>query len=188
MKPTDLLGSVFLTTRLYCLSILRCLGMRTWVLIKVNFRFLLDIEMERSRKQIDNRSTWNSDCNGYLCLLEPKEASVKVYYSLFFEVYLIYNVLVSGVQQSDSVIYTYRSFFFQILFPCSLLQDIEHSSLCYNRILLLPCLGYYRKCCNEHWGTCIFLIYGEKRTFYTLSENVDWCNHYGEQHGGSLKS
>ena len=126
--------------------------MRTWVLIKANFRFLLDIEMERSRKQIDNRST----CDGYLCLLEPKEASVKVYYSLFIEVYLIYNVLVSGVQQSDSVIYTYRSFFFfHILFPCSLLQDIEHSSLCYNRILLLPCLGYYRKCCNEHWGTCV---------------------------------
>ena len=86
--------------------------MRTWVLIKANFRFLLDIEMERSRKQIDNRST----CDGYLCLLEPKEASVKVYYSLFIEVYLIYNVLVSGVQQSDSVIYTYRSFFFFIFF------------------------------------------------------------------------
>ena len=21
---------------------------------------------------------------------------------------------------------------------------------------LLPCLGYYKYCCNEHWGTCIF--------------------------------
>ena len=189
MKPTDFApGSVFLTTGLYCLSILRCLGTRTWVLMTVNFRFLLDMEMERSRKQIDSKSTWNSDCDGYLCLLESKEASVNVYYSLFIEVCLIYNVLVSGVQQSDSVIHAYRSFFFQILFPCRLLQEIEHSSLCYSRILLLPCLGYHRKCCNEHWGTCIFLNYGEKRTFYTLSGNVDWCNHYGKQHGVSLKS
>ena len=37
-------------------------------------------------------------------------------------------VLVSGVQQSDSVIHT--SILFQILFPFRLLQNIEQSSLC----------------------------------------------------------
>ena len=50
----------------------------------------------------------------------------------FIEVELIYNVvLVSGVQQSDSVIHTYISIFFQILFPYRLLQNIEYSSLYY---------------------------------------------------------
>ena len=48
----------------------------------------------------------------------------------FIGVELIYNVmLVSGVQQSDSVIHTY--ILFQILFPYRLLWVIEYSSLCY---------------------------------------------------------
>ena len=52
--------------------------------------------------------------------------------SLFFktEVQLIYNVvLVSGVQQSDSVVY--------ILFHYRLSQDIEYSSLCYKKDLVV---------------------------------------------------
>ena len=138
MKPSDFApGSVFLTTGLYCLSILRCLRMRTWVLMTINFRFLLDMEMERSRKQIDNKSTWNSDSDGYLCLLESKEASENVYYSLFIEVCLIYNVLVSGVQQSDSVIHAYRSFFFRFF---SLVF------LYYKKLSIGPC-AIVRSCC-----------------------------------------
>ena len=38
-------------------------------------------------------------------------------------------ILHSGIQQSDSVIHTYVSIF-QILFPFSLFQNIEQSSLC----------------------------------------------------------
>ena len=46
-------------------------------------------------------------------------------------VQLINNVvLVSGVQQSDSVIHIDVSILFQILFPIRLLQNIEQSSLC----------------------------------------------------------
>ena len=45
---------------------------------------------------------------------------------------LINNVvLVSGVQQSDSVIHIHVSILFQILFPPRLLQNIEQCSLCY---------------------------------------------------------
>ena len=40
-------------------------------------------------------------------------------------------VLVSGVQQSDSVIHIHVSILFLILFPFRLLQTIEQSSLCY---------------------------------------------------------
>ena len=50
---------------------------------------------------------------------------------------LINNVvLVSGVQQSDSVIHIYVSIVFQILFPFRLLHNIEQSSLCY---MVSPC-------------------------------------------------
>ena len=40
-------------------------------------------------------------------------------------------VLVSGVQQSDSVIHIHVSILFQILFPFRLLHNIEQSSQCY---------------------------------------------------------
>ena len=40
-------------------------------------------------------------------------------------------MLVSGVQESDSVIYLHVSILSQILFPFSLLHNIEQSSLCY---------------------------------------------------------
>ena len=40
-------------------------------------------------------------------------------------------MLVSGVQQSDSVIYIHISILYQILFPFRLSQSIEQSSLCY---------------------------------------------------------
>ena len=40
-------------------------------------------------------------------------------------------VLVSGVQQGDSVICIHVSILFQILFPFRVLQSTEQSSLCY---------------------------------------------------------
>ena len=47
-------------------------------------------------------------------------------------VQLIHNVvLVSGIRQSDLLIWIHVSILFQILFPYRLLQGIEYSSLCY---------------------------------------------------------
>ena len=46
-------------------------------------------------------------------------------------------MLVSDVQQSDSVIHIHVSTLFQILFPFRLLQNIEQSSLFYKTVLLL---------------------------------------------------
>ena len=40
-------------------------------------------------------------------------------------------MIVSGVQQSDSVIHIYVSIVFEILFPLRLLHDTEQSYLCY---------------------------------------------------------
>ena len=45
-------------------------------------------------------------------------------------------VIVSGVQQSDSVIRIHGSILFQILFPFSLLLNIKQSFLCY---IVGPC-------------------------------------------------
>ena len=44
---------------------------------------------------------------------------------------MINDVLVSGVQQSDSVMHILVSILFQILFPFGLLHNIEQGTLCY---------------------------------------------------------
>ena len=40
-------------------------------------------------------------------------------------------MLVSGVQQSDSVLHVHVSILFQIIFPFRLLHNIDYRSLCY---------------------------------------------------------
>ena len=63
-----------------------------------------------------------------------------LYFLCFFnciEVQLIYRVvLISAVQQSDSVIHIYIDIVFHILFHYGLPQDVECSSLCYIVVLL----------------------------------------------------
>ena len=67
-----------------------------------------------------------------------------VFFFFFLVIFLFFNflfcigvqlidnvVLVSGVQQSDSVIHIHVSILFHILFSIRLLQNTEQSSLCY---------------------------------------------------------
>ena len=46
-------------------------------------------------------------------------------YLFYIRIELIHNVLVSGVQQNDSVLHTHVAILFQILFPYRLLQNTE---------------------------------------------------------------
>ena len=61
-------------------------------------------------------------------------------------------VLVSGEQQSDSVIHIHVSIPFQILFPLRLLHNIEQGSLCYT---VGPC---WLSILNIAACTCTFLF------------------------------
>ena len=54
----------------------------------------------------------------------------------YIGVQLINNVLVSGVQHSDSVIHIYVSILLQILFPFRLLQNIGQSSFAIQQVLV----------------------------------------------------
>ena len=70
---------------------------------------------------------------------------------IYIRVYLTDNVvIVSGVQQSDSVIHV--SILFQIIFPFRLLHNIEQSSLCYT---IGPC---WLSILNISVCTCPFQI------------------------------
>ena len=71
---------------------------------------------------------------------------------------MIYNVvLVSGVEQSDSVIYIH--ILFHILFHYGLLQDIEYSSLCYT---VGPCwlslLNIVVCICSSKTLRCVYFL------------------------------
>ena len=58
----------------------------------------------------------------------PSPSPPLLFFFFFFNLIVFSMLLVSGVQQSDSVIHI---FFSQIFFPYRLLQNIEYSSLCY---------------------------------------------------------
>ena len=62
--------------------------------------------------------------------LYKKVATLSLDKPSFLAFYFILE-LVTGVQQSNSVIHIHVSILFQILFPIRLLQNIEQSSLCY---------------------------------------------------------
>ena len=60
-------------------------------------------------------------------------------------------VLVSGIQESDSVTHIHVSILFQILFPFSLLQNIEQSFLCYT---VGPCWLFILNIAVCIWSMC----------------------------------
>ena len=60
---------------------------------------------------------------------------------------MIYNsVIISALQQNDSVIHIHLSTLFQFLFPYRLSQNIGESSLCYVAGVLLPSVIYTVVC------------------------------------------
>ena len=84
---------------------------------------------------------------------------------------MINNVLVSGVQQSDSVVQIYVSLLFQTLFPFRLLQSTEQSSLCYTAGLLLVIYFIFlfiKKCLEYDCFTmlCYLLQYSKANQLY----------------------
>ena len=89
-------------------------------------------------------------------------------------------MLVSGVQQSDSVQHIHVSILFQILFPFRLLQNIEQSSLCYTvgpcwlsilNITVYTCQSQYFESC--HTVVCIHnSLLGIAEWYPTVEDNT----------------
>ena len=48
----------------------------------------------------------------------------------------------------------------EVIFNCICASCLVYPFLCWWTFGLLPCPGYCRQCCNEHWGTWIFWNYG----------------------------
>ena len=82
------------------------------------------------------------------------------------------KVLFLGVQQSDSVTQIHVFILFQVLFPFSLLQNIEQSSLYYMSLLLL--LFFF---CREIWVSMDNVSKGSNLSFQW---NLEHCCHRSE--------
>ena len=109
-------------------------------------------------------------CVCFCTLLE--DCSDSFFKLIFFGVQLIYNVvLVSAVQQRESVIHIHMSTLFQIIFQYRSLQSIEQSSLCYTvdsyqlfilYIVVCICQSQSPNLCLPH-----FPVGNHKFVFYT---------------------
>ena len=93
---------------------------------------------------------------------------------IFIGVQLIYNVvLVSGAQQSESVIHMHISTLFQILFPYRPLQSTEQSSLCYTvgpyQLSILYIVVCICQSQSPNLSLCPFLPGNHKFVFYTCN-------------------
>ena len=42
-----------------------------------------------------------------------------------------------------------------VIFHCIYTPYLPYPFLCWWTARLLPCPGYCKQCCNEHWGTCV---------------------------------
>ena len=50
-------------------------------------------------------------------------------------------------------------FYCWVIFLCIYILKPLYPFICWWTFRLLPCLGYYKYCCNDHQGACIFLNY-----------------------------
>ena len=51
----------------------------------------------------------------------------------------------------------FHSFNSWVIFHCIYVPRLLYPFLCWWTFRLLPCLGYCKQCCNEHWGAYILL-------------------------------
>ena len=83
------------------------------------------------------------------------------------------------------------SFFFDgwVIFHCIQVPHL-YPFLCQWTFRLLPCLGYCKQCCSEHWGTCILSDLEKTMAPYssTLAWKIPWTEEPGRlQSMGSLR-
>ena len=70
-----------------------------------------------------------------------------------------------------------------VIFHCVYVPWLYYPFICWWTSRLLPCPGYCKQCCKEHWGTCVFFSYGSFPQgicpvvgLLSLTITFQWCN------------
>ena len=45
-----------------------------------------------------------------------------------------------------------------VILHCVYVPQLSYPFVCWWTTRLLPCPGYYKQCCDEHWGTCVSIL------------------------------
>ena len=78
--------------------------------------------------------------------------------------------------------------------PALLTALLPYPFICWWASRLLPCPGYYKQCCNEHWGTCVsfrsgFLgVYAQEWDFWVIWHGMERDVGGGSGWGNTCKS
>ena len=84
---------------------------------------------------------------------------------LIYDIYFSFSDLLHSVWQSlgPSCLcrwHNFIPFYGWVTFHCLYGLRLLYPFPCWWLFRLLPCPGYCKQCCSEHWATCIFLNYG----------------------------
>ena len=76
-------------------------------------------------------------------------------YAVFVFLFLTYFTLCNRLQVHPPHQSWLRCipFYRRVIFHCVYVPQLSYPFVCWWTYRLLPCPGYYKQCCNEHWGT-----------------------------------
>ena len=81
------------------------------------------------------------------------------YYTVLEFFFLTYFALYNRLQFQSPHYNWFKCILFNVwvIFHCVYVRQISYPFVCWWTSRLLPCPGYYKQCCDEHWGTRVSL-------------------------------
>ena len=95
---------------------------------------------------------------------------IYIYINVFwYMIFVFLSDLLHSVRQTQGLFTSYKwpnfiPFYGWVIFHCIYVPHL-HPFICQWTSRLLPCPGYCKYCCNEHWATCVFFNYGFLRVY-----------------------
>ena len=70
----------------------------------------------------------------------------------YFTISIISSSFIQSIRTDSNVFFFYS----WALFHCAYVLQLPYPFICWWTSRLLQCLSYYKQCCSEHWGACVF--------------------------------
>ena len=92
---------------------------------------------------------------------------------MFF--FLAYFTLYNRLQFHPPYLNWFKCILFNgwVILYCVYVPQLSYPLICWWTSRLLPCPGYYKQCCDEHWGTCASFNSGFLDVYAQKWDNVN---------------